>query len=62
MALLRYTVIVVEETGEHYPLSCRLPSPAEKFFMTVLRLHDPSCVEGRRQAKQGLKGRKEPPS
>ncbi len=33
IAILRYNVIVVEESGESYPLLCRAPTPAVWFFM-----------------------------
>jgi hypothetical protein len=38
IVLLRYTVIVVEETGECCPLSCRVATPAGWFFMTDLHI------------------------
>ena len=34
IAMLRYTVIVVEETGERCPPLRRAPTPAGYFFMT----------------------------
>ena len=58
IALLRYTVIVVEEIGVNYPLSGRLPSPVEKFFMTVQSFTWSYLREGKETREAGT-GRKE---